>query len=111
MASRILPAISAALLLAAAPAWAMQTVTLPQPSDASEPYQSPDNPGPNNFSTNHDNTTDSALGHFHFSASSDPGSPYSPGYYYRSGGSSPAGYGTSNAPGSEFYNLGTPFPH
>jgi hypothetical protein len=54
------------------------------------------------------------LGSFHFSMSSGSGfagGANDPGYYYRPGSSSPAGYGTSNVPGSEFYNSGYPFPH
>lgn len=112
MTSRILPAIvCAALLCSVAPCWSLQTVTLPQPNDASSPYQSMDNPGQSNFSNDQGTTTDNSLGRFHFSMSSDQGSPNDPGYYYRPGGSSRAGYGTTNVPGSEFYNQSYPFPH
>ena len=112
MASRLSSTIACAvLLLSTAPVWALQTITLPQPNDSSTPYQSSDNAGQNTFSNDQGSTTDNSLGRFHFSMSSNPGFANDPGYYYRPGGSSPAGYGTSNVPGSEFYNSGSPFPH
>ena len=86
MTSRIIPSVAcAALLCSAAPCWSLETVTLPQPNDTSAPYQGMDNSGQNNFSNDQGSTTDNSLGHFHFSMSSDQGSPYDPGYYYRPG--------------------------
>jgi hypothetical protein len=93
-------------------------VTLPQPADdGSSPYQSSSSPAQSTFSNDQSGTTDSSLGHFHFNMSSgsgfagDQGFANNPGYYYRPDGSSSAGYGTSNQPGSEFFNSGYPFPH
>lgn len=113
----------AALFLSSIPGWAIQTVTLPQNSDGTTNFQDPDAQTPgaqgqDKFSTDQNgNMSIPGLGKFHFSAQSGdgwgagPGWANDPGYSYRPGTSSPAGYGTSNMPGSEFYNSGYPYPH
>jgi hypothetical protein len=107
----------AAFLLSSLPGLALQTVTLPQTNpDGTTAYQDPDAQGQSKFSTDQqgDMKVD-GLGSFHFSVSGGDGwntdNPGTPGYYYRPGSSSQAGYGNPNVPGSEFYNSGYPFPH
>jgi hypothetical protein len=106
---------SAALLLSSVPGWAIQTITLPQNSDGTTNFQDPDAQAQSKFSTDQNgNMKVEGLGNFHFSMQSQSGlvgGPNDPGYYYRPGSSSPAGYGAANVPGSEFYNSGYPFPH
>lgn len=110
----------AALFVSAVPCLAIETVTLPQNSDGSTNFQNPDANGAaqDKFSMDQNgNMTVPGLGKFHFSAQSSDGWQAGtgwasdPGYYYHPGSSSPAGYGTANVPGSEFYNSGYPFPH
>jgi hypothetical protein len=105
-----------ALFLSSLPGFAIETVTLPQTNpDGSSSYQDPDAQAQSKFSTDQDgNMKVDGLGAFHFSVSQGSGfagDPNSPGYYYRPGTSSQAGYGAANTPGSEFYNSGYPFPH
>ena len=121
MISRLSLAACALLILSSSPGWAIQTVTLPQNSDGTTNFQdpdaqaSPDGQPQSRFSTDQNGNMDAgALGKFHFSMSSSPGyagNPGDPGYYYRPGSGSSAGYGNANQPGSEFYNSGYPFPH
>jgi hypothetical protein len=109
----------AALLLSSLPVLAIETVTLPQNSDGTTNWQNPDaqatpdSQSKTGFSSDQqgDMKVD-GLGTFHFSVSGGDGSNSNdPGYFYRPGYSSQAGYGANNAPGSEFYNSGYPFPH
>lgn len=106
-------AAGAALFLSTLPGLAIETVTMPQlNSDGTPVYQDPDAQAQSKFSSDQQNDTKvDGLGSFHFSVNSNQGWPGSSGYYYRPGYSSQAGYGTNNAPGSEFYNSGYPFPH
>jgi hypothetical protein len=100
------------LLLSSGPGMAIETVTLPQNSDGTTDFQNPDGQTQDKYSTDQsDSKKTDSLGSFHFSASSGNGWPNDPGYYYRPGSSSAAGYGSANVPGSEFYNSGYPFPH
>jgi hypothetical protein len=101
-----------ALLMSSLPGIAIETVTLPQNSDGTTDFQNPDSQMPDKFSTDRsDSKKTDNLGSFHFSMSSGSGWPNDPGDTYRPGSSSPAGYGSANVPGSEFYNSGYPFPH
>ena len=101
-----------ALLMSSVPGMAIETVTLPQNSDGTTDFQNPDGQTQDKYSTDQSGSKKpDSLGSFHFSMSSGPGWPNDPGYYYRPGSSSPAGYGSANVPGSEFYNSGYPFPH
>ncbi len=111
MTSRITLAAAAALFLSTAPGSAIETVTVPQNPDGTPQFQDPDTQAQSRFSTDQNGTKVDGLGSFHFSMSSGPGYPNDPGYYYRPGSSSSAGYGTANVPGSEFYNSGTFPPH
>jgi len=108
-------AAGAAFLLSSLPGLAIETVTIPQPNgDGTPSYQDPDAQAQSKFSTDDQgNTKVDGLGSFHFSVSGGDGWNNSnvPGYYYRPGYSSQAGYGSGNTPGSEFYNSGYPFPH
>jgi|HubBroStandDraft_6_1064221.scaffolds.fasta_scaffold1101836_2 hypothetical protein len=109
----VVVAAGAALVLSSLPGLAIQTVTIPQPnSDGTTPFQDPDTQAQSKFSTDQQGDTKvDGLGSFHFSVNSDQGWPAGSGYYYRPGYSSQAGYGANNAPNSEFYNSGYPFPH
>jgi hypothetical protein len=108
-------AAGAVVALSSLPSLAIQTVTLPQNSDGTTPYQDPDAQAQSKFSTDQNgNTNMGGLGSFHFSVSGGDGwnsNPGTPGYYYQPGYSSQAGYGNPNTPGSEFYNSGYPFGH
>jgi len=113
MKSRVLLAAACAALFASAiPGLAIETVTMPQNPDGTSPFQDPDAQAQSKFSTDQQGDTKvDGLGSFHFNMSSGSGYPNDPGYYYRPGSSSSAGYGTATVPGSEFYNSGYPFPH
>ncbi|HEX3665040.1 MAG TPA: hypothetical protein VHU23_07400 [Rhizomicrobium sp.] len=106
-------AAGAALFLSSLPGFAIETVTVPQlNSDGTPAYQDPDAQGQSKFSTDQQGDTKvDGLGSFHFSVNSDQNWPAGSGYNYLPGYSSQPGYGTNNAPGSEFYNSGYPFPH
>lgn len=108
----LVSAAAAAWLLSCVPVFALQTVTLPPDSDGYVPFENPDAQPQDKLSNDQagDMKVD-GLGSFHFGVTRDSGWPGDPGYYYRPGSSSPPGYGTSNVPGSEFYNSGYPFPH
>lgn len=108
----LIPAAAAALLLSCLPVLALQTVTLPPDSDGYIPFENPDAQPQDKLSTDKSGETKiDGLGSFHFSVTRESGWPGDPGYYYRPGSSSPAGYGTANVPGSEFYSSGYPFSH
>jgi hypothetical protein len=108
----LVSAAAAALFLSCLPVYALQTVTLPPDKDGYTPFQDPDAQSPDLLPTDkQDQAKHDGLGSFHFSVTQNPGWPNDPGYYYRPGSSSPAGYGTSNVPGSEFYTSGYPYPH
>ena len=114
MRSRLVVAAGAAWILFCLPGFALETVTIPQPNnDGSPSYQDPDAQNQSKFSTDQQgNMKVDGLGSFHFSVSSGDGwNSNMPGNYYHSNAASQPGYGTSNAPGSEFYNSGFPFPH
>lgn len=98
-----LAAAAALFFLSSVPGWALQTVTLPQNSDGTIPFQDPDSQGTTKFSTDQNGNMDvGGLGKFHFSMSGGSGydSYNSPGYFYHPGTSSEAGYGNANVPGS-----------
>ena len=103
-------AVVSSTLILCGPAFALETVTLPQNSDGTPRFQDPDSQAQSSFSPGQSSTTVDGLGSFHFSMSSDPRFANDPGYSYRLGSSSAPGYGAaSNVPGSEFYNPGYPF--
>lgn len=113
MGSRLLPAAAAAVLFViSTPAFAIETVTLPQNPDGTPDFQNPAaqaDQGGSKFSTDRDGAMKvEGLGTFHFSASQDPTWPGDPDNRFRMGTSSasPSGnaYGDAKIPGSEFYN-------
>lgn len=114
MDSRLLLAAAAAVLfVASAPAFAIETVTLPQNPDGTPNFQTPDAQTDQNgvhFSTdqNGSNMKVDGLGTFHFSAGQDPGWPGGPDREFQTGRSTGNAMGDAKTPGSEFYN---PFGH
>ncbi|MGH6889192.1 MAG: hypothetical protein ACREHF_08360 [Rhizomicrobium sp.] len=115
MGSRLLVAAAAAALFAlSAPAFAIETVTLPQNPDGTPNFQDPAAVQPDqkgiNFSTDQSGTSMKVdgLGSFHFSASQGTGWPGDPDTEFRTGRSTGNAMGDAKTPGSEFYN---PFGH
>jgi hypothetical protein len=113
MHSRLLLAAAAAgLLFASAPAFALETVTLPQNSDGTPDFQNPGaqaSQGVNKFSTDQNgNMKVDGLGSFHFSASQGSGWPGDTEQDFRTRHSTGDAFGDAKTPGSEFYN---PFGH
>ncbi|HEY3777529.1 MAG TPA: hypothetical protein VGL35_05685 [Rhizomicrobium sp.] len=108
MHARLLLAATAALLVASGPAFAIETVTLPQNSDGTPAFQNPAAPadqGKSQFSTDQNgNMKVEGLGTFHFSGSQGSGWPGDPDESFRTGRTTGDAFGDSKTPGSEFYN-------
>jgi len=101
-----------ATLVAAAPAWALQTVLLPQPpGDNTSNAQNPDSPPPTEFGTQQSDGQPGDFGafHFHMNSGSDwPGDPY---HFEHQQNSIPDAYGNAATPGSEFSTGNIFYPH
>jgi hypothetical protein len=112
MTSRLLVAVAAALFATSVPAFAIETVTLPQNSDGTPDVQNtgvPTDQDANKFSMDQNgNMKVDGLGTFHFSASQGSGWPADPDENFRTGRSTGDAFGDAKTPGSEFYN---PFGH
>lgn len=111
MRSGLLSTMVMAVVVSAAPALALQSVTLPQPpGDNTANAQEPNNPAPDQFSTGQSDDKSSPFGSFHFNMSSGPDWPGDPYRMYHPQTSTPDAYGNAATPGSEFSNS-TLFPH
>jgi hypothetical protein len=98
------------LLLCASPVLAWTTAPAPLNSDGTPKYVDPEQQYQSEFSQSDQTAAPDKAGSFHFSATSQQGFGTPQGFFGSSQGyGSPQGYSTSNAPGSEFYNLGAPY--
>jgi hypothetical protein len=100
----------AAVFAAAAPAAALQSITLPQPGDNATSPQDP-NAAQDQFSSGQNDGKRNSLGSFHFGVTSGSQWPDDPWRSYRPQTSTPDAYGNASTPGSEFSNSGYLFPH
>ena len=107
--------LSGALVLVAvfaAPAMALQSVTLPQPpGDNTTNAQVPSDPSQDPFATDQSNNKNSPFGSFHFNMSSGQDWPGDPYHTYRPHNPAPDAYGNAAAPGSEFSTSNIFYPH
>ena len=104
-----LGAVLAVVLAAAAPAMALQSMTLPQSGDPTTNVQDPNKQ--DQFSTGQNDSNSNSLGSFHFHVTSGSDWPGDADRFYRPQPSTPDAYGSANTPGSEFSNSGYLFPH
>lgn len=114
MDSRLLAAAATALIALSAPAFAIETVTLPQNPDGTTNFQNP-GAAPTEDQTFHFSTDENGsnvkvdgFGTFHFSARQGDGWPGDPDPQFRTGQSTGNALNDAKTPGSEFYN---PFGH
>ncbi len=103
------PLAAAAFLLAAAPCFALETVTLPQTNTDGTPQDTDATAtaNPSGFTSSQDKQDQGLLSQFHFSVSSQQGFFDQPNSWttdQNSQSTSSAGYFDPNKPGSEFYN-------
>ena len=100
-----------AALMATAPAFALQTVMLPQPGDATTNLQNPNNPPQDQWGTDQSDSKSSDLGAFHFHMSSGSDWPSDPYHFTNPQSSTPNAYGNAATPGSEFSTSNIFYPH
>lgn len=112
MRSGLLSSVAFIAVMVAAPAMALQSVTLPQPpGDSATNAQDPYNPTQDQFSSGQSDSKNNPFGSFHFNVTSGndwPGEPY---HTYHPQTSTPDAYGNAATPGSEFSTSNTFYPH
>jgi hypothetical protein len=111
MRSGLLSSAVLAVTVFAAPAMALQSVTLPQPPVGTTNYQNPDSAFPDQFSSGQSDDKTNSLGSFHFNVTSGSDWPGDPYRFNRPQNSTPDAYGNASTPGSEFSTSNTFYPH